>query len=86
MKMFPGHLAAVAMTSVIAAAGPMKEAERPAEPAPGRKPKAPRRVIARGAVGSIAQGNRWTGQPHEHKREAARRLRRNERNETNARH
>lgn len=25
--------------------------------------------------GSIATGNRWTGKPHEHKREIARRLR-----------
>lgn len=28
--------------------------------------------------GSIATGNRWTGNPHEHKREIARRTRRGE--------
>lgn len=32
-------------------------------------------VYARDAETSIAQGNRHTGRPHEHKREAARRMR-----------
>lgn len=38
-----------------------------------------KRDHARGANNSIAQRNRWTGNPHEHRREIARNLRRAER-------
>jgi hypothetical protein len=34
-----------------------------------------KRDHAKGAAGSIAQANRWTGKPHEHRREIARRAR-----------
>ncbi len=71
MKRFPGYLHAAAMMGMMAAAGPAEIVA--AEPRPEPKPKpATRRIVPRGAIGSIAQGNRWTGKPHEHRREIAR--------------
>lgn len=40
-----------------------------------------KRDRAKGAAGSIAQANRWTGRPHEHQREIARRARQSARAE-----
>ena len=54
----------------VAAAAPAVEGRRRKEP-----PRSSNIPVGPN-VGSIAQGNRWTGKPHEHRREIARRLRR----------
>ena len=64
-------LAAMGVTIGASGNDVMREETRPS--------RSPRRSARRAKYGgSIAEANRWTGQPHEHRREIARRLRQQE--------
>jgi len=74
MQRYPGHLAAAlaaASLGIPAAAGSVGKS-RAAERAAKKERPATVYVPQGRNVGSIAQGNRWTGKPHEHRREIAR--------------
>lgn len=70
-----GRLAAVAAIAMASAGvGPVVVSAAGDAPPPRPRPK--RRVVARPKFGGFdPRMNRWTGKPHEHKREIARRLR-----------